>query len=248
MAIKITVITATKDCVSTISDCLDSISAQSWQNREHIVVDGCSVDGTFQILFSRKNSISKLISEKDRSVYDALNKGIKNSTGDVIGFLHADDQYVDSLVLERIARAFDDQNLVAVYGDLLYVSNDPRARLVRRWRSKPFSQRDLSLGWMPPHPTLYVRREWYLGCGGFDARLKISADYLNILQLFSEPGIKVLHLPHFLVKMRLGGISNRSIKNIIAKTREDLIAIRLMKMGGVSTLLFKNLRKISQFF
>lgn len=246
--LKISVVTATWNCLGTIADCLASISSQSYPNREHVVIDGDSKDGTVEFLQSHNNKIAVLVSEKDRGIYDALSKGIKLATGDVVGFLHADDVYGDSEVLARIADAFADPTVCAVYGDLVYVSKDNPQRIVRYWKSSPFSSRRLSWGWMPPHPTLYVRREWYERLGGFDTNYRISADYFSVLSLFSTVGFKAIYLPHVLVKMRLGGISNRSFSNIVLKSREDLDALRRSRVGGFGTLIWKNLIKVNQFF
>ena len=153
--------------------------------------------------------------------------------------------------LGDIARAFADPSVCAVYGDLQYVKQRDTSTVVRHWQSSPFSARRLAWGWMPPHPTLYVRREWYERIGGFDTHYRIAADYFSILQLFSQPGFKAVHLPQVLVKMRLGGASNRSLGNIVRKSREDLDALRRSRvgaLGGVGALVSKNLSKIGQFF
>lgn len=198
------------------------------------------------ILRARRSDFSALLSEPDRGIYDALNKGIGLATGDVIGFLHADDVFAHSGVLSRIADAFSDPTVSAVYGDLQYVRKDNLDAVVRDWRSSPFHRRSLAWGWMPPHPTLYVRRGWYHRIGGFDPRYRISADYLFILQLFSSPGFHARYLEEVLVKMRIGGASNRSMRAIVRKSGEDLAALRETGVGGVGALLWKNLSKIGQ--
>lgn len=247
MSLKISVITATWNCSDTLPDCLESVSGQNWSNREHVAIDGASTDGTLAVLESRRDHLGVLVSEPDRGIYDALNKGISRSSGDVIGFLHADDIYGDSDVLRRVAEAFADPDVSAVYGDLQYVRKDDTSQVVRHWKSCPFSRTRLAWGWMPAHPTLYVRREWYERIGGFDTRYRIAADYFSILQMFSQPDFKAVYLPHVLVKMRLGGASNRSLSNIVRKSREDLDALRRSGVGGVGALAWKNLSKIGQF-
>ena len=246
--IKISLITATWNCAETISDCLDSVSKQTYRQIEHIVIDGGSKDATMNVLNARRNQISVLISEKDRGIYDALNKGVSRATGDVVGFLHADDLFADSEVLERVAKAFEDPGVCAVYGDLQYVKKSDPSRVVRYWKSSAFSSKLLRRGWMPPHPTLYVRREWYQRIGGFDIGYRISADYYSVLQLFSLPGFSATYLPFVLVKMRLGGASNKSIKNLLIKSREDLSALERSGVGGLGTLFCKNVSKLGQFF
>lgn len=210
-------------------------------------MDGGSQDGTVALLEARRDQLAVLVSEADKGIYDALNKGISRCTGDVVGFLHADDVYADQEVLARVAAAFADPSVQAVYGDLQYVQKQDTDRVVRYWQSSPVTKAALAWGWMPPHPTLYVRREWYQRIGGFDTRYRIAADYFSILQMFSHPEFKSVYLPSVMVKMRVGGESNRSLKNIILKSREDLDALRRSGVGGVGALIWKNLSKIFQF-
>lgn len=245
--VKISIITATWNCAETVGDCLDSVAGQTWPNREHVVIDGASRDATVEVLESRRTQLSVLVSEPDRGIYDALNKGIARATGDVVGFLHADDVYAGPDVLARVAEAFADPAVAAVHGDLQYVRKDDTSQVVRHWKSSPFSSARLRRGWMPPHPTLYVRREWYERIGGFDTRYRIAADYHSILRLFSQPDFRSAYVPEVFVKMRLGGASNRSLKNIVRKSREDLDALRRTGVGGFGALAWKNLGKLGQF-
>lgn len=247
MAIKISIITATYNCATTLPDAFDSVADQTYQNREHVLIDGASTDGTLALLESRRGQISTLISEPDKGIYDALNKGIANSSGDVVGFLHADDVYADSHVLERIAEAFADPSVTAVYGDLQYVRKQDTGSIVRHWRAGPYSAAKLGWGWMPPHPSLYVRRDWYARIGGFDTRYRISADYDSILKFFTQPDFHAVYIPEILVKMRVGGASNRSLKNILRKSREDFDVLQRAGIGGLGALLWKNLGKLNQF-
>jgi glycosyltransferase len=229
-----------------------SVAQQVYVDVEHLIIDGASTDGTVDLLLDLQKADGysesfKLLSESDSGIYDALNKGLALSTGDVVGFLHADDFYADTHVLESIARAFDDPSICGVYGDLQYVTDDNNLEVVRNWKSSPFNKRQLSWGWMPPHPTLYVRKEWYKAIGGFDTRYRISADYFSILSLFSNPDFKTVYLPKVMVKMRVGGISNKSVKTIFKKSREDLIALQRSRVGGWGALFWKNLSKLGQF-
>lgn len=216
-----------------------------------MVIDGVSIDGTIDLLKSHRNELAVLVSEPDFGIYDALNKGIARASGDVIGFLHADDLYAHPDVLAHIAAAFEaDSSICAVYGDLQYVRRGDTNAVVRHWKSSPFSAKRLAWGWMPPHPTLYVRREWYERIGGLDTRYRIAADYLSILQMFSDTTFKAVYLPEVLVKMRLGGASNRSIKSIVRKSREDWDALKRTNvgaLGGVGALFWKNFSKLTQF-
>lgn len=225
------------------------MDAQSWPNREHLLVDGASTDGTLEFLQSRREQLSALHSEPDEGIYDALNKGLALATGDVIGFLHADDLYAHPDVLAHVAAAFEDPSVCAVYGDLQYVRQDDTSRVVRHWQSCAVSPTRLAWGWMPPHPTLYVRRDWYQRIGGFDTSYRIAADYLSILKLFSQPGFNAVYLPEVMVTMRLGGASNRSLRAIMRKSGEDWRALRETRVGawgGVGALVWKNLSKIGQ--
>lgn len=247
----ISIVTATWNCVGTIESCLQSVAEQSWLHREHVVIDGGSNDGTVALLQKYSQQIGTLVSEPDKGIYDALNKGIARASGDVVGFLHADDLYAHADVLAKVARAFDNPSVCAVYGDLQYVRKEDTSQVVRHWASCPFELRILRRGWMPPHPTLYVRREWYQRIGGFDINYRIAADYFSVLQLFTQPGFKAVHLSEVLVKMRIGGASNRSLKNIICKTREDYDALRRSDFGllpACSALVMKNFSKLGQFF
>lgn len=244
---RISIITATYNCAATLGDALVSVATQHYSNYEHVLIDGASNDGTLALLESRRGQIATLISEPDKGIYDALNKGIHNATGDVVGFLHADDVYADARVLERIANAFADPSVTAVYGDLQYVHKQDTNSIVRHWRAGPYSRRKLGWGWMPPHPSLYVRREAYTRIGGFDIQYRIAADYDSILKLFTLPDFKAVYIPEVLVKMRVGGASNRSLENILRKSREDYAVLRHSGVGGAGALLWKNLSKLGQF-
>lgn len=247
--IKISVISATYNCKDTISSCFESYSQQDYWNREHIVIDGASTDGTLDIIKCRIEKIDKFKSEPDSGIYDALNKGIRLATGDVIGFLHADDVYASNNVLSKIARAFQDDSVCAVYGDLQYVNQENLHKLVRNWKGGNFDISKLKWGWMPPHPTLYIRREWYVRIGYFDTNYKIAADYHSILKLFGTPGFKTTYLPEVLVFMRTGGASNRSVKAIVNKSKEDFRALRSSGFSmtqATKALVWKNLQKIGQ--
>jgi glycosyltransferase involved in cell wall biosynthesis len=247
---KFTIITATFNCLKTLPNCLDSINSQSYTSYEHIIIDGNSSDGTKDFLSSAKGSKFLYISEPDEGIYDALNKGIHLATGDVIGFLHADDMYASKDTLSNIARAFEDPSVCAVYGDLEYVSKLNTNKVIRRWRSKHFIKWDLNRGWMPAHPTLYVRRYWYELIDGFDISYKIAADYHSILKLFSNEKFVTVYLPEVLITMRMGGASNKSLSSILKKTKEDWRALRSCNFSvsrALRALVWKNISKLRQF-
>jgi glycosyltransferase involved in cell wall biosynthesis len=244
---KISVITAVYNRRATVAQALASVQEQSHRDVEHVVIDGASTDGTLQAIEERAGSNMVLVSEPDRGIYDALNKGIKHCSGDVIGLMHSDDYYADQGVLADVAAAFADPMIDAVYGDLDYVDG---RRIVRRWRAGVYHRDLLDWGWMPPHPTLYVRRRVIERWGAYDTRYRISADYDCILRYFGEGRIRSAYLPRVLVKMRVGGASNESLKKILQKSWEDWLAMRrngIGSIGGVGALAWKNLSKLQQF-
>lgn len=245
--IKISVITAVFNSRETIAAALDSVLGQSGANVELVVIDGGSNDGTLEILRTYADRLNVLVSEPDGGIYDALNKGIQRSTGEVVGFLHSDDLFADAGVLSRITAAFADPGVGAVYGDLLYVRKDNPDQAVRYWRSGAFSDRRLGWGWMPPHPTLYVRRGFYDSHGLFDTSFRIAADYDLVLRLLGTGRVGVRYIPEVLVKMRMGGASNRSLRNLLRKSSEDLKALKRNGIGGWGALIWKNLSKLPQF-
>lgn len=246
---KISVITAVFNNKETIAASLDSVLAQSGADVELVVIDGGSTDGTLAVLENYAHQISVLVSEPDGGIYDALNKGVRHASGDVIGFLHSDDLLADERVLARISSAFNDTDAVdAVYGDLLYVDKNDPQRIVRYWRAGAYSPFRLSWGWMPPHPTFYVRRECYIQYGEFDTSYRIAADYDCMLRFLSQGKLRLTYIPEVFVKMRLGGASNRSLANLWLKSREDFRALRSNGAGGLGSLAWKNFSKIGQFF
>jgi glycosyltransferase len=231
----------------TIQQTLDSVLSQSYPMIEYIVIDGGSTDGTLKILESYKSKIDIFISEPDGGIYDALNKGVLHSTGDVIGFLHADDLFESSNTLKRIASAFDTNRVEAVYGDLVYVSKSNTSKIIRYWQSCTFKEQLLLNGWMPPHPTLYIKRSVYERLGTFNTLYRIAADYDLVLRFFGKGKLFSVYIPQVLVRMRNGGVSNQSIKTIIKKSLEDFHILKRNQIGGILTLIRKNLLKFRQF-
>ncbi len=244
----ISLITITYNSAKTLRHTLDSIRSQTYREVEYIIVDGGSTDGTLDVIEANNDLVTKWVSEPDGGIYDAINKGIALATGEYVGLLHADDMLADNGVLRAIHHAIDQHHPDALYGDLDYISAGDSGRIIRRWISSPFHPIMLKRGWMPPHPTLYVKREWFNRIGSYNSQMKIAADYDFILRLFSKPNLETIYLPQCLVKMRVGGASNRSIKNIIIKMKEDYQAIKNNRIGGLTTLLVKNASKVGQFF
>lgn len=248
MSVRISVVTAVYNSRDTVAQAVASVLSQTHREVETILIDGASTDGTLAILQPYRDRLDVFVSERDNGIYDALNKGIEHATGDIVGFLHADDLFAHRAVLARVAEAFSDPHVEAVYGDLVYVRHDNVDHVVRYWRAGEFEPGALRRGWMPPHPTFYVRRCVYQRLGLFDTRYRIAADYDSVLRFLGPGGVRAAYIPQVMVRMRVGGISNRSIGNILRKSREDLDAIRGNGVGGISTLLQKNLSKLSQFW
>lgn len=245
---KVSIVTVTYNSAATIEEALNSVDLQSYENIEHIVVDGGSTDETVQLVKRHSRRLSQLISEPDNGIYDAMNKGLRLATGEIVGFLNGDDMLASKDAIQFIVQAASDDGAKAFFGDLLYIDPSRQNPLVRYWRAGTFSRQKLRSGWMPPHPTLYVKRSMMEDLGGFDASLKIAADYEFMLRLFSTPKLRAIYIHQVLVKMRVGGISNASLRTVILKSREDLSALRKHRIGGLPTLFCKNLRKLPQFF
>ena len=217
---KISVITVCYNSDKTIADTLRSARSQTHSDIEHIIVDGGSKDKTLAVIAAEVISSHKLVSEKDKGIYDAMNKGIALATGDIIGFINADDFYLSPEVLSKVAAAFESSGADCCYGDLCYVQQDDTSKIVRYWRSSPFRLGLFGKGWLPPHPTFFVRREVYERLGGFNWNFKIAAD-AELMARFLEVGrISSHYIPEVLVHMRMGGISNRSLSNVIKQNLE----------------------------
>ncbi|MDT9001256.1 glycosyltransferase family 2 protein [Paucibacter sp. APW11] len=242
---KISIITVSYNSAASIGDTLRSVASQSHPDIEHIVVDGGSTDGTQSLLRQEGRHLARWISEPDRGIYDAMNKGLAMATGDLIGFLNADDMFAEASTVTQIAKTAEDADVI--YGDLVYVSANDTRQVVRMWRSGRFSRLQLKFGWMPPHPTFYVRRSVLEKVGRFDTALRIAADYDFMLRTLALPDLRVAGVSEVLVRMRTGGASNRSLKAMLRKSSEDLLVLRRSGVGGMATLLCKNLRKLPQF-
>jgi len=245
---KITIITATYNSESSLQRTIDSVAGQDYENIEHIIIDGGSTDNTINIIQANLIHITKYISEKDNGIYSAFNAGIKLATGDIIGFLNSDDIFTDSYIISKVVESFRTKNCDVLYGNLIYqTKNNTNAKTVRYWKSNVFRKSGLKYGWMPPHPTVYCKKEIYEKYGYYDEKFKISADYDYMLRIFKEPLIKKDYLATVMVKMNVGGVSNGSFSGIYKKSKEDIRAIKRNKVGGFYTIICKNLRKLGQF-
>ena len=245
---KVSIITATYNSASTIADAIQSVREQTYRDIEHLIIDGASTDDTIEKIQSINNQI-KIISEKDKGIYDAMNKGIKYASGDIIGILNSDDFYKDKFVIEKVVRFFSMDHCDALYGDLLYVDANDLNKVKRKWISGNHQRKDFLKGWMPPHPTFFVKKEVYEKYGGFNLDLGSAADYEMMLRLMYKYAIKTAYLPEVMIHMRTGGVSNKNIFNRLKANRGDRMA---WKINGLQpkwyTLYLKPLRKVGQFF
>ncbi|WP_162926601.1 glycosyltransferase family 2 protein [Pedobacter chitinilyticus] len=246
---KITIITVVYNGEQHIADCIESVLAQSYPDIEYILIDGNSTDGTYHIAQQYKDQLSILLSEPDQGMYDALNKGIALATGEVIGILNADDMLANNTVIAEVAKKFEEAKVDALYGDLNYVAPDNISRILRKWRSSKAKPADLALGWMPAHPTLYIRSELFKRLGGYQLNYGSAADYELMLRFLYKHRISSVHLPMLMVNMRNGGMSNQSLKHRYAAMQNDYAALRHNQIPlPLLALLLKKLRKIRQFF
>lgn len=248
MSARISIVTVTRNSAATIEGTILSVARQSYPHAEHIIIDGASTDGTLDIINRHRNKFSKIVSEPDGGIYDAMNKGIRLATGDVVGFLNADDVYSDANVLGEIADTFEDATVGACYGDLVYM-DESLSRVVRYWKSRPYRDGLFEKGWMPAHPTFFVRRAAFERYGDFDPAFRLQSDFDLTMRFLSICKIKSVYLPKVLVKMRLGGATNKSAANVI---KGNIEAYRICRKNGLRVTPFfivtKILSRVPQFF
>lgn len=245
---KISIITIAYNSEETIEDTILSVLAQSHKDIEYIVVDGASKDGTMDIVNKHQAGIARIISEPDKGIYDAMNKGVLAATGDVIGILNSDDFYADNDVIKDVNTAFDKSDIEGLYADLVYVDRNNPTRVVRNWKSGDYRPGLFLKGWMPPHPTFFVKKGCYDQLGIYNTTLKSAADYELMLRFIHKGKIKLGYLPRIITKMRLGGQSNVSLKNRIRANQEDRKAWEMNGLKpGPFTLIRKPLGKIKQY-
>ncbi|MCB0402002.1 MAG: glycosyltransferase [Flavobacteriales bacterium] len=248
MNTKVSIITVCYNSASTIEDTIRSVINQSYENIEYIIVDGLSTDNTMEIVNRYKDRITTIISEKDNGLYDAINKGIGLATGDIIANLNSDDFYTDEDVIADVVNRMEEETSDTLYADLYYVDAWDTGKVVRNWISGTYKEGMFFKGWMPPHPTFFVRKSVYDQYGTFNLELKSAADYEIMLRFIHKHGCSISYLPRVIVRMRVGGVSNVSIKNRLKANREDKKA---WLMNGLKpkpyTLIFKPLSKVLQF-
>lgn len=223
---KISVITVSYNSATTIADTVRSVAGQMHPDIEHLVIDGLSTDDTVKVVEANRHLNLVLSSEKDAGIYDAMNKGLTRATGEVIGFLNADDFFADAEVLARVAKTFEaDSRIEACFGDLVYVTEDNR-KVVRYWKSRPYKIGCFARGWSPAHPTFYIRRSALDRLGQFDLAYRLAADTEFMMRYLERGAVRSAYIPHVQVRMRVGGATNQSWRNIARQNREILEAFK----------------------
>jgi glycosyltransferase involved in cell wall biosynthesis len=248
---KISIITPTYNSEIVIKDCMESVVNQSYKNFEHLVIDGASTDKTLQILQEYRNHLTVLMSESDQGIYDAMNKGINLATGEIVGFLNSDDFYINNNILTKVANIFtEDKSLDACYADLLYVDKIDTSRIVRYYKSKKFVPGAFAKGWCAPHPTFFLRRSVFERFGYFNLNYSLAADVEFMMRLLEINKIRFRYVPELWVKMRMGGVTNKNLKNICFQNQEVLRALRSHRLPVKIILffLFKIFRRAMEFF
>lgn len=226
---KVSIITVVFNRVDVVRDTIESVLNQTYKNIEYIIIDGASTDGTMDVVSEYKDKISKIVSEPDNGLYDAINKGIEQATGDVVGLIHSDDFYTDNLVIQRVVDAFNKEKSDTVFADLLYIKDDNHEKVLRYYSAKKFTPKKLTYGLMPPHPTFFVKKEIFSKYGLYKTDYKIAADYEMFFRLFITHEVNYTYIHFPIVKMRTGGLSAGGIRNKILINKE---AIRAMKENG----------------
>ena len=245
---KVSIITITYNSAETVEDTIRSVASQSYSNVEYVMVDGLSKDSTLDIAKKYSAHISKLISEKDKGIYDAMNKGVALATGDVVGILNSDDFYADENVIKDIVEVFEKTGADAVYADLIYVHRDDTTKTVRRWEAGAYRTGQFLKGWMPPHPTFFVKKSIYDKWGSYNLSLRSAADYELMLRFIHKHHISVAYLPRVITHMRTGGQSNVTLRNRIKANMEDRAAWKMNGLKpGLFTLYRKPLSKLLQY-
>lgn len=246
---KVSIVTPVLNGQETIESTIKSVLEQSYGNIEYIIVDNGSSDATIAIVNKYKDKISRVIFEEEKGIYTTMNKGVKSASGQIIGILNSDDLYAHRDVIRMVVAQMERKKADSCWGDLVYVDRTDTQKIIRYWKSCEFKPKIFSRGWMPPHPTFFVRRSVYAECGFFNTEFKIAADYEIMLRFLYKHKVSSCYLPEVLVKMRLGGLSNRNFRNIILKTKEDYNAWKVNGLKAeVSTIILKNFSKVSQFF
>jgi glycosyltransferase involved in cell wall biosynthesis len=245
---KISIITVCYNSSLTIYDTINSVNGQTFSNIEHIFIDGGSKDKTVDIINNCSKREKIIVSEKDKGLYDAMNKGIALATGDLIGILNSDDVYSNKNVITNIFNQINNLKVDSIYGDLIYTKFNDLNEITRYWKAGRFKKKKFLFGWMPPHPTFFVKKEIYLKFGSFNLTLNSASDYEIMLRFLYKESISTSYINEVLVKMRSGGKSNQNFRSRLNGNREDRLAWKLNNLKPLAfTFLLKPIRKISQF-
>ncbi len=253
---QVSLITCTNNSEKTIKSCCQSIYSQSYDNIEHIVIDKNSHDQTIAIVKQYQNKNTKIYYQKGLGIYNALNEGMRLCNGNIVGILHSDDEFVDKDTISNIASKFIEKNLDILFSNVYYTEKKNTNNIIRDWKSNfiegiqsnNFLNKKITNGWMPPHPSIFFKKDILSKIGYFDENFKISSDYDFIIRLFKEKDVRIFFLNKYTIKMRIGGVSNKNINNILIKMSEDFKIMKKFKFSAIKTLLLKNLSKIKQFF
>ena len=253
---QVSLITCTYNSEKTIKDCCLSIYSQSCTNLEHIILDNNSHDQTLAIAKKYKIKSQRIFQQKSIGIYGALNEGLRKASGEVVGILHSDDEFIENNIIEDVRKIFLDKKIDVLFSNLFYTKKKDTKKIIRKWKSSllPGIQSNLEIenkinkGWMPPHTTLFFKKKLLDKVGVYDEKLKISSDYDFMIRLLKTKDIKIFFLDRFTINMRVGGTSNKNIKNIFNKILEDLSIMKKNKMNTVKSIFYKNISKLSQFF
>lgn len=246
---KVSIITVTHNSARFLQDCIDSVISQTYTDIEHVVVDGASSDGTVDIIKKNNKHIAKWISEEDNGMYDAINKGMQMASGDVIGILNSDDMLASAGVIEQIVNYFNEHTVDSVYGDLVYIDQRNTKKIIRYWKGLSYNRFRFNYGWMPAHPTFYVRKELLSDLGGYESHYFTAADYEFMARYLYKYRISAKYLPLLIVKMRVGGASNRTLFNRLRANRRDYLAMKVndIPFPHIASIL-KPLIKLRQYY
>jgi glycosyltransferase len=246
---KVTIITATYNSERFLRDCIESVINQDYPDIEHIIIDAQSTDSSLSIIKEYENKIARWVSEKDNGMYDAINKGMKMATGDIIGILNSDDVLASKDVISAIVKCFEEHKVDSIYGDLIYVDQQNTRKVIRYWQGVPYKRFRFNYGWMPAHPTFYFRKDLFKELGGYESHYYTAADYEFMARYLYRYRISAKYLPMLLVKMRVGGQSNKSILGRLRANRRDYLAMKVnnIPFPHIASIL-KPLIKLRQYY
>lgn len=244
----VSIITVSHNAVRTIDQAINSVLNQSYRDIEYIVIDGGSTDGTVDLVKSHGDRIAKFISEPDKGIYDAMNKGLKLASGDIVGMLNSDDIYMDENVIKNVVDKIMKDKVDSCYGDLVYVDREDTNKIIRYWKSGAYDKKKFKHGWMPPHPAFFTRRQIFEQYGLFDTDFPIAADYELVLRFLYSHDVSTAYIPKVLVKMRTGGSSRAGLSITTKMLWENYLAWEVNGLRpSIWTFILKPALKVTQF-